>query len=223
MQAESNFIMVTNTQIERAIRFATPVVTSRFDDQKAQAILSAMKANYRALDPEVPSFKSSFNQMTLKIAVDVLAFYRALLTELSQSETLALIQPFVNNWMDGQFDRWIARVGYANRTLHLLYRRRWFADANRADEPDGQKFEFLPPDGNLFYGLNVTRCGMVKFLTRMGAPELTPFICRWDLHIQKYLPKGIVFQRTQVIAEGGSCCDFRYYVAEKGTTDEDRK
>jgi len=174
-----------------------------------------MKANYQEIGVEAPEFRSAFNQMTLKIAVDVLAFYRALLTELPKSEALDLIQPFVNNWMDGQFDRWIARFGYANRAIHLLYRRRWFDDVNRADEPDGQKFEFLPPSGNLFYGVNVIRCGMVKFLTKMGAAELTPYICRGDFHIQKYLPKGIMFKRTQVIAEGGDCCDFRYYVDEQ--------
>ncbi|MCA2683538.1 MAG: L-2-amino-thiazoline-4-carboxylic acid hydrolase [Microcystis sp. M038S2] len=207
--------MITNTQIQRAIRFATPIVASRFDNQKTEIIISAMKANYQEIGVEAPEFRSAFNQMTLKIAVDVLAFYRALLTELPKSEALDLIQPFVNNWMDGQFDRWIARFGYANRAIHLLYRRRWFDDVNRADEPDGQKFEFLPPSGNLFYGVNVIRCGMVKFLTKMGAAELTPYICRGDFHIQKYLPKGIMFKRTQVIAEGGDCCDFRYYVDEQ--------
>jgi hypothetical protein len=207
--------MITNTQIQRAIRFATPIVASRFDNQKTEIIISAMKANYQKIGVEAPEFRSAFNQMTLKIAVDVLAFYRALLTELPKSEALELIQPFVNNWMDGQFDCWIARFGYANRAIHLLYRRRWFDDVNRADEPDGQKFEFLPPSGNLFYGVNVIRCGMVKFLTKMGAAELTPYICRGDFHIQKYLPKGIMFKRTQVIAEGGDCCDFRYYVDEQ--------
>jgi len=204
--------MITNTQIQRAIRFATPIVASRFDNQKTEVIISVMKANYQEIGLEATEFRSAFNQMTLKIAVDVLAFYRALLTELPKSEALELIQPFVNNWMDGQFDRWIARFGYANRFIHLLYRRRWFDDVNRADEPDGQKFEFLPPSGNLYYGVNVIRCGMVKFLTKMGAAELTPYISRGDFHIQKYLPKGIVFKRTHVIAEGGDCCDFRYYV-----------
>jgi L-2-amino-thiazoline-4-carboxylic acid hydrolase len=206
--------MISHGQIARALRFAKPIAASRFDPPKAQAILDAMEANYQTLAPEVPVFKSSFNRMTLKIAVDTLAFYRALQTELPQPKALELILPFVNNWMDGQFDAWIARVGYANRTLHLLYRRRWFADANRADEPDGQKFKFLPPKDDLFYGVNVIRCGMVKFLTKMGAPELTPLICKGDFHIQKYLPKGIEFKRSQVIAEGGEFCDFRYYNAQ---------
>ncbi|KAA3661179.1 MAG: hypothetical protein DWQ04_17210 [Chloroflexi bacterium] len=104
---------------------------------------------------------------------------------------------------------------YANRTLHLLYRRKWFTDSNRADEADGQKFEFIPPSGDLYYGVDVVRCGMVKFLTQMGVPEIAPILCQGDFHIQKYLPKGIVFKRTQMIAEGGDYCDFRYYAAEK--------
>jgi hypothetical protein len=171
-----------------------------------------MEENYPILAPQVPVLKSSFNRMTLKIAVDVLAFYRALLTELSDSESKNLIQPFVNNWMDGQFDTWIARKVFAHRTLHQIYRRWWFARANRADEAYGQRFEYVPPDGDLFYGVNVTRCGLGKYLARMGVPELTPYICRGDHHVQQYLPQGIEFRRTGVIAEGGQYCDFRYYI-----------
>jgi L-2-amino-thiazoline-4-carboxylic acid hydrolase len=207
--------MISHRQIVRALRFAEPILAAQFDPVKVRAILDTMGTNYYALASEIPVFKSSFNRMTLKIAVDALAFYRALLTELPQPDALELVLPFVNNWMDGQFDTWIARMGYANRTPHLLYRRWWFADANRADEPDGQKFKFLPPKDDLFYGVNVIRCGMVKFLAKMGAPELTPLICKGDFHIQKYLPKGIEFRRSQVIAEGGEFCDFRYYKTPK--------
>jgi DHA1 family multidrug resistance protein-like MFS transporter len=211
LTGRSNVRRITRRQIDRALRFAEPVVASCFDARKAQAILTTMRANYEALEAEVPPLKSPFNRMTIRIAVDLLAFYRALPTELRQSEALALARPFVNNWMDGQFDRWIARRVYANRSLHRFYRRWWFSSVNRADEPDGQKFDYLPPAGDLFYGVNVTRCGVVKFLARMGAPELTPFVCQGDSHIQAYLPTGVTFKRTQVIAEGGALCDFRYY------------
>ena len=74
--------MIPDKQIRRALRFAKHVEASQFNDTEAQAILAVMEANYQTLASEVPSFKSPFNQMTLKIAVDVLAFYRALLTVL---------------------------------------------------------------------------------------------------------------------------------------------
>jgi len=204
--------LITDKQIKRALKFATPVLTQQFSTSDVAEILDEIERNYEILAPDVPQLRSPFNRMTLKIAIDVLAFYRAIRTELPELQARELAQPFVNNWMDGQFDRWIARKVYANRTLHRVYRRRWFANINRADEPDRQKFEYLPPEGNLFYGVNVTRCGIVKYLTRMGVSELTPLLCRGDYHIGKYLPKGIEFKRTQVIAEGGECCDFRYYV-----------
>ncbi len=203
--------MKTSTQIKRALGFATPVVEEYFDPDQAHIVLSLMQANYQSLALKVPLFKSSFNEMTLRLAVDTLALYQALLTKMPQPEALSLIQPFVNNWMDGQFDRRIARTVYANPTLHLFYRRWWFNRVNRADESDGQKFEFLPLAGDLFYGVNVVRCGIAKFLSQMGAPEIIPFICQGDIHIQKYLPKGITFERTKTIGAGDSYCDFRYY------------
>ncbi|MCG8349250.1 MAG: L-2-amino-thiazoline-4-carboxylic acid hydrolase [Chloroflexales bacterium] len=153
--------------------------------------------------------------MLLRIAVDTLVFYRILPPDMSQETRLHLAQEFVNNWMDGQFDGWIARKVYANPFLHRLYRLRWFRSANKADEPDGQRFEIVEPKGNLFCGVNVTWCGVVKYLAQEGAPELARLIWRGDLHIQKYLPKNVEFRCSQVIAEGGQYCDFRYYFTDK--------
>jgi hypothetical protein len=41
-------------------------------------------------------------------------------------QRLDAAQALVNAWMEGQFDRWIARKVYANRTLRRLCRRWWF-------------------------------------------------------------------------------------------------
>ena len=203
--------MISEKQISRAVRFAGPVLAQRFGEDKSRRILAAMRDNFAALAPSVPELKAPTSRMTLRIAVDSLAFYRALPADVPQAERLQLVQSFVNNWMDGQFDRWIARKAYANRTLHLLFRRWWFRSANRVDELDGWRFEMAPPEKGLFYGVNVTRCGIVNYLVNQGVPELAPIMCRGDFHITKYLPAGIEFKRTQVIAEGGEYCDFRYY------------
>lgn len=203
--------MVSEKQISRALRFAEPVVAPRFGEDKSQSILAAMRDNFAILAPSIPGLKAPTSQMTLRIAVDSLAFYRALPAAVPQAEKLGLVQSFVNNWMDGQFDRWIARKFYAQRTLHLLFRRWWFRSANRVDELDGWRFQMTSPEKNLFYGVNVTRCGVVNYLVKQSAPELAPIMCRGDFQITKYLPQGIEFKRTQVIAEGGEYCDFRYY------------
>ena len=92
--------MIPDKQIKRALKFAKPVWGSKFNASKAQAILAVMETSYQKLAPEVPSLKSSVNRMTLKMAVDILAFYQALLTELPQSEALESIAPFVNNWFE---------------------------------------------------------------------------------------------------------------------------
>lgn len=171
-----------------------------------------MQAQYKLLAPTIPQLTSRINRMLLHIAVDSLAFYRALPSTIPPEERLDAAQAFVNAWMEGQFDRWIARKVYANHMLHRLYRRWWFRSANRADEAAGWRYEYLPPANDLYYGVNVLRCGIVKYLAEQGAPELAPILCRADLHIRRYLPKGVVFRRTQVIAEGADSCDFRYVI-----------
>ena len=203
--------MVSEKQISRAVRFAGPVLAQRFGEDESLRILAAMRNNFAALAASVPRLKAPTSQMTLRIAVDSLAFYRALPADVPQAEKLDLVQSFVNKWMDGQFDRWIARKVYANRSLHLLFRRWWFRSANRVDELNGWRFQVTPAKQNLFYGVNVTRCGIVNYLASQGVPELAPIMCRGDFHITKYLPEGIEFKRTQVIAEDGEYCDFRYY------------
>jgi hypothetical protein len=204
-------MMITKNQIERALRFANPVLVEQFGSERSDDLLAAMAAIYPDLEPGVPRLTNGKNQMLLRIAVDALALYRVLPVGMPQDEKLTLVQAFVDNWMDGQFERWIARKVWATPLLHRLYRWWWFRSSNKADELDGQRFEMVKRQGNLFYGFNVTRCGLVKYLNQEGAPELGPVICRGDEHVEKYLPQNVEFKRTQVIAEGAAYCDFRYY------------
>ncbi|MFD0862591.1 L-2-amino-thiazoline-4-carboxylic acid hydrolase [Sungkyunkwania multivorans] len=208
--------MTTDKRIARVTKFAKEVLAQKYPAEQCHSIMASIASNYKEIQKDIPVFKSSFNRMLLQISVDSLAFYRALRTELEKDDALKMILPFVNRWMDGQFDNWIARKIYRNRFLHRIYRRWWFARTNKANDPEGQQFEYLKPTGNLFYGVNVLRCGHVHFLKKMNAEELAPYMCKADLYIQKYLPKGIVFKRSQVIAEGAPYCDFRYVIDESG-------
>lgn len=210
--------MITEKQVARALRFAKPVLERRYGFEKSNQVLSAMEAYYPNLEAGVPKLENNLNWMLLRIAVDALALYRVLPSDSSQEVKLQLIQEFVNNWMDGQFERWITRKVWGARFLHRLLRIWWFRSVNKADELDGQWFDYVKPEGNLFYGVNVTRCGIVKYLNQEGVPELTKLICNGDDHVRKYLPRNVEFVRTQVIAEGAEYCNFRYYFTDREAT-----
>ena len=143
MNAQRKQTMITKKQIERAFRFAEPVFVEQFGSEQSDDLLAAMEAIYQDLDPSVPRLTNEKNKMLLRIAVDAVALYRVLPTSMPQDEKLALVQAFVNNWMDGQFKRLIAHKVWATPLLHRPCRRWWFRSSNKGDELDGQRFEMV--------------------------------------------------------------------------------
>jgi len=143
MNALETQMMIAKNQIEHALRFAKPVFVEQFGSEQSDDLLAAMEAIYRDLEPSAPGLTNEKNQMLLRIAVDAVALYRFLPTGTPQDEKLALVQAFVNNWMDGQFKRLIAHKVWATPLLHRPYRRGWFRSSNKGDEPDGQRFKMV--------------------------------------------------------------------------------
>jgi hypothetical protein len=70
-------------------------------------------------------------------------------------------------------------------------------------------YEFVEGDGENFdYGLEMTECGIIKFLTTLGADELIPYMCAID-----YISLGamrVELRRTKTLAFGCDSCDFRF-------------
>ncbi|WP_340681417.1 L-2-amino-thiazoline-4-carboxylic acid hydrolase [Amycolatopsis coloradensis] len=201
---------VSRRQEARARRFARPLLVHDFGAEAAGEVERRVAGEYVTVAGAVPVLRSPMSRMTLRLAVDALVLDRALPDELPRAGKLELISRFVSRWMDGQFDTAVSRWGYARRGPHLLFRRFWFSTANILDEPDGWRFRFRRGEPGLFYGVDVTRCGIVRFLVDQGPPELAPLLCQGDFRITRYLPTGVAFERTQVIAEGAPFCGFRY-------------
>ena len=69
--------------------------------------------------------------------------------------------------------------------------------------------EYVEGDGETFqYGLNMTECGLLKFWRMQGLEEFVPYLCLTDWALWKSL--GLEVRRTQTLANGGTCCDYRY-------------
>lgn len=209
---------VSQRQVTRAVRFAGPVLEKELGPDGAERVLGAMRREYVALAPSLPRLRAPMSRMTLRLAVDALALQRAVASQASSGRRARILSGFVSAWMQGQFETCPARWVYAHRRPHLLLRRCWFISANLVNEPAGWRFRFVPGRPGLFYGVDVTRCGIATFLAAQGAADLGPLLCRGDHEITCYLPPGVRFERTQVIAEGAPYCDFRYLDSPHGSS-----
>jgi len=71
--------------------------------------------------------------------------------------------------------------------------------------------EIVEGDGRTFgWGIDITECGLVKFLHAQGADELAPYLC--DLDYVMAEAAGVGLTRTKTLAWGCDSCDFRWTI-----------
>ena len=70
-------------------------------------------------------------------------------------------------------------------------------------------YSYVEGDGSNFdYGVDYTECALCKFYKSQDAIEFAPYLCLGDYLISQNYETGL--QRTQTLARGGACCDFRF-------------
>ncbi len=57
---------------------------------------------------------------------------------------------------------------------------------------------------------DMTDCFYLKTLTQLGAPELTPALCRVDDVLYAGVSPELAWSRTTLLSTGGERCDFRF-------------
>jgi hypothetical protein len=74
--------------------------------------------------------------------------------------------------------------------------------------PGDWVFDRIDGDGKAFdFGIDMTECGIVKFLHAEGADELCPYLC--DIDYVSAEAMGVGLRRTKTLAWGCDRCDFR--------------
>ncbi|HEM46087.1 MAG TPA: hypothetical protein ENO23_03480 [Alphaproteobacteria bacterium] len=68
-----------------------------------------------------------------------------------------------------------------------------------------------PDAGRHVVAFDMHSCFYLDVLTEYGAPELTSVYCRLDHLIYDDVSPHVRWQRTRTLAQGGDCCDFRFY------------
>jgi hypothetical protein len=75
------------------------------------------------------------------------------------------------------------------------------------------EFEVLKEDSEAF-DINFTRCKFAEFFQQIGEPELgVVLMCDSDFQVvDEVASPEVELTRTQMIMQGGCCCDFRFTI-----------
>ena len=87
-------------------------------------------------------------------------------------------------------------------------RRQWSEDSHKRKYENDWVVDILPGNDEYDLGYDYHECGICKLCQDEGCPALAAYLCRMDYVLADIMNMKLV--RTGTIAEGASCCDFRY-------------
>lgn len=154
-------------------------------------------------------------QMHLNQMLPMIALHEKAV-EITGSREAALA--FVEKWVFIETEK---MMKYVQPLMKLgLYRLmpsmcEWMLD-RMFGEAAGFKYRRVPDAPK--FAADMLRCPFVDTFSKYGYPELAQFACKADDIAYGNLHPNLIWARTQTLAGGGSCCDFRLHVANKGET-----
>ena len=208
----------TRRKMRRFTKFLnrhTDTLTARYGSSASADMRHQMLQEYRPLIPQVPYVGGRRNRYTpsLALAAWALAIHRVLLRhggsvgeagEILHNYPVSRVHSIPAPLRARMLGPRRARAEkQANWTQQRRYAADWF---NEIVEGDGRTFD---------WGIDITECGLVKFLHAQGADELTPYLC--DLDYVTSEAAGVGLTRTQTLALGCDRCDFRFRIPGETT------
>jgi hypothetical protein len=186
---------------QRLVRLRTPDAGT-LDQRVAPKIESIINANrHMVIDLKT--------QPHLRLTACILACYQELLSgAINRSQALELLEVTFTS---------IGRIPLKLYTQALLtFSRDPFITITRAGKlraltQYGNAWEFRFEETRDRFSMIATKCFYQDFFTAVGAPELTPVFCSWDLNwIGSINPSGhkIQFERPITMGYGGKECPF---------------
>ena len=212
-----NWYVEHKSGIMRQVRFVLRHYRKHFMEaygkQEGEAIASESLQRFEALLPDLPYIGGDENRYTrhLYLTAAMLAVYRSMQARGATVEEAARLiylgtASFFNSFPTRWLMRWQGRRMLGPKRMERLRR-----DAARSQErryPDDFVYEWVEGDGHDFeVGMDITECGVVKYLEREGAPELASYGCWVDY--PQFAAMGLRLERTETLAQGGQRCDFR--------------
>ena len=199
-------------KFDRFLKRSGDVLVDRYGEETAAVMREEMLDEYRRLIPDVPYIGGRRNIYSdaLALAPRALALYRAVVRH---GGTLEDTGELLHRMFKAQMERiprvlrhWVGRQRFGRLRRRKVERAARRSQARRY--PGDWVFERIDGDGETFdFGIDITECGIVKFLHAQEADELCPYGC--DLDYVMFEAMGIGLRRTKTLAWGCDRCDFR--------------
>ena len=213
-----NWYLKNKTRIMREVRFAIPhykkFIAEAYGMDVAEDVVKETIQRFEALLSDIPYIGGAENILTenLYLSAAMLAMYRSLKARgKSVEETARLIylgtSKFYNSFPFSLLLRWQGRGLFSQKRIDQ--RKKDAAVSQQRRFPGDWVFEIIDGDGFSFqFGVDYTECGIVKYLSQQGAPELARYLCWLDYPICAAMRVKLV--RTETIAQGCEKCNFRF-------------
>ncbi len=213
-----NWYLNNKSRIMREIKFAIPhykkLIARAYGNETAEAVVAETIQRFEALLPDIPYIGGEENSLTenLYLSAAMLAMYQSLKTRGKTVEEAARLiyqgtTAFYSSFPFAWLLRWQGRQLFSRRRIKQRQRDALISQERRY--PEDWVFEVVEGDGETFqFGMDYTECGIVKYLTQQGAPELAPYLCWMDYPMCTAMRVKLV--RAQTIAQGGERCNFRF-------------
>jgi hypothetical protein len=198
---------------DRFFKAARPALAAHFNDEELDEIEARARAGFEAVIPKLPYIGGKKNSGTSNLTgcAALLAIVRAAEPGgLSLRDTGYVIYQTFENFINSR-PAFILKLGgrmMGTRMFVRMMQKRAEVSQQRL-YPGNFVNRFIIGDGTDFdFEQDVEECAVKKYIVSQGAEKYLPYFCLGDYPMFRAF--GVGFSRTQTLAGGGSCCDFRF-------------
>lgn len=202
-------------RFERFVNRNTDSLTERFETLEVASMRREMLQEYKSLIPQVPYVGGRRNRWSSGLALSAwaLAVYRVVARHGGDVQDAGRVAYDYVRGMVGRVPGPLRARMLGPRPARAQKQARW---TQQRRYPGDWVCEVVDSAGQPFdLGMDVTECGIVKFLHAQGADELTPYLCHLDYVTAEAAGAGLT--RTKTLAWGCDRCDFRFTIPGKTT------
>lgn len=185
------------------------VLSQNFDKNKTETILNDANEMIAKL-VEVTNFRNNkeiamHNKYRILPAI---AFYKALQkNNVEKEKAKEIISKYMNTETEktAKLYRVIGKAPGFFKLFMFVFKK----EMNKSFPIEGWKIEWLEVNNKKAI-FNIKSCLYYEIFLENGCSELTPLFCHLDEIAYKNMSKTVLFERKSTIAQGSSCCDFKF-------------